>query len=35
MSFGALYESMYGGNEDYTVGKALYAAMKQGDANRF
>ena len=35
MSFGALYESMYGGNEDYTVGKALYAAMKQGDANGF
>ena len=35
MSFGDLYESMYGGNEDYTVGKALYAAMKQGDANRF
>ena len=26
---------MYGGNEDYTVGKALYAAMKQGDANGF
>ena len=35
MSFGALYESMYGGNEDYTVGKALYAMMKQGNANRF
>ncbi len=35
MSFGTLYESMYGGNEDYTVGKALYAAMKQGDANGF
>ena len=35
MSFGALRASMYGGNEDYTVGKALYAAMKQGDANRF
>ena len=35
MSFPDLYRSMYGGNEDYTVGKALYAAMKQGDANRF
>ena len=35
MSFGALRASMYGGNEDYTVGKALYAAMKQGDANGF
>lgn len=35
MSFGDLYESMYGSNEDYTVGKALYAAMKQGDANGF
>lgn len=35
MSFPDLYESMYGGNEDYTVGKALYAAMKQGDANGF
>ena len=35
MSFPDLYESMYGGNEDYTVGKALYAMMKQGDANRF
>ena len=35
MSFPDLYESMYGSNEDYTVGKALYAAMKQGDANRF
>ena len=35
MSFPDLYESMYGSNEDYTVGKALYAMMKQGDANRF
>ena len=35
MSFGDLYESMYGSNEDYTVGKAFYAAMKQGDANGF
>ena len=35
MSFPDLYRSMYGGNEDYTVGKVLYAAMKQGDANRF
>ena len=35
MSFPDLYRSMYGGNEDYTVGKALYAAMKQGDANGF
>ena len=35
MSFPDLYESMYGSNEDYTVGKALYAMMKQGDANGF
>lgn len=35
MSFGDLWASAYSGNEDYTVGKALYAAMKQGDANRF
>ena len=35
MSFPDLYESMYGGNEDYTVGKVLYAMMKQGDANGF
>ena len=35
MSFADLWASMYGSNEDYTVGKALYAAMKQGDANRF
>ena len=35
VSFPDLYESMYGSNEDYTVGKALYAMMKQGDANRF
>lgn len=35
MSFGALWASAYSGNEDYTVGSALYALMKQGDANRF
>ena len=35
MSFGDLWASAYSGNEDYTVGSALYALMKQGDANRF
>ena len=35
MSFPDLYESMYGSNEDYTVGHILYAMMKQGDANGF
>jgi len=35
MSFGDLWASTYSGNEDYTVGKTIYAAMKQGDANRF
>ena len=35
MSFPDLYRSMYGGNEDYTVGHILYAMMKQGDANGF
>ena len=35
MSFGALRASTYSGNEDYTVGKTIYAAMKQGDANGF
>ena len=35
MSFGDLYRSMYGSRDGRTVGKALYAAMKQGDANGF
>ena len=35
MSFGDLWASAYSGNEDYTVGKTIYAAMKQGDANGF
>ncbi len=35
MSFGDLWASTYSGNEDYTVGKTIYAAMKQGDANGF
>ena len=35
MSFPDLYRSMYGGNEDYTVGHILCSMMKQGDANRF
>ena len=35
MSFSELWTSAYSGSESYTVGKALYAAMKQGDANGF
>ena len=35
MSFGALYESMYGSGDGRTVGHILYAMMKQGDANGF
>lgn len=35
MSFGDLWASAYSGNEDYTVGKTIYAAMKRGDANGF
>ena len=35
MSFGDLWTSAYSGSENYTVGKAIYAAMKQGDANGF
>ena len=35
MSFSDLWTSTYSGNENYTVGKAIYAAMKQGDANGF
>ena len=35
MSFGDLYESMYGSRDGRTVGHILYAMVKQGDANRF
>ena len=35
MSFGDLWTSAYSGSENYTVGKTIYAAMKQGDANGF
>lgn len=34
-SFSALYQAMYGGDSQFTVGSLLYAAMAQGDANHF
>ena len=35
MSFSDFWTSTYSGDENDTVGRTIYAAMKQGDANRF